>query len=272
MTNAITQTFIPGPRLIDGSDLNTLVSQLNQQFALLGSYASITALTTGGAGTITAAGITGQFTSRGGAQAGVAFTDTTDTAAAIIALLPATAPTGASFVWLYQNNTDATATLAGGASVTLAGNTVVPLLTWAMYLVVKTSSTAVSITYVGGGQNIPQQQAKISTETSLTTLTVGGLVNAQLAVVNLGAGITSCVFPKAADLIAATSNVAVGMSSMLMLRNTKAATTTQIGSLVGTTVTGLTQIQPNSAVTALVTIPSLSSVQITGLTSTQIGS
>ena len=56
--------------------------------ALDSSTSVITALNTVGNGTITAAGIVGKNTQRGGAQASAAFTDTTDTAVNIIAALP----------------------------------------------------------------------------------------------------------------------------------------------------------------------------------------
>lgn len=37
MATLVTQSFIPGPRLIDGTDLNRLVSQINQALASVGT-------------------------------------------------------------------------------------------------------------------------------------------------------------------------------------------------------------------------------------------
>lgn len=105
-----------------------------------------TALNTVGAGTITGAGIAGGVTSRGGAQSNTAFTDTTDTADNIIAALP-NANIGQSFLYFYQNTTDANATIAGGTGVTPSVITVVPGKCTAVYLVTYTAAS--TITMVG---------------------------------------------------------------------------------------------------------------------------
>lgn len=86
--------------------------------------ATITALTTVGAGTVTAAGIVGRTVLRSGPTA--AFTDTTDTAAAIIAALPAGTPVGAAFTFTYINSVAQVCTFSSGSGVTLkniAGST-----------------------------------------------------------------------------------------------------------------------------------------------------
>jgi len=107
-----------------------------------------TALNTVGAGTITAAGINGGITARGGSQANAAFTDTTDTAANIVAGNPALiGKVGASFLYAYQNTTNANATLQGGTGVTVSGVTVVPGNCTALFLVTQTAAN--TITMVG---------------------------------------------------------------------------------------------------------------------------
>jgi len=81
-------TGITGTGLPSGQSQQTTTQAIA---ALAGSTSNTqvaTALNTVGAGTITAAGIIGRVTTRGGAQLSAPFTDTTDTAAAIIALLP----------------------------------------------------------------------------------------------------------------------------------------------------------------------------------------
>lgn len=103
-----------------------------------------TALTTVGAGTITGVGIAGRVTTRGGAQAGAAFTDTTDTAANIIAGQP-NAHLGDSWEYVYQNTTNAVATISGGTGVTVSGITVVPPSMAARYLVTYTAAGTVTL-------------------------------------------------------------------------------------------------------------------------------
>ena len=106
-----------------------------------------TPLTTVGNGTITAAGIDGKVTNRGGTQV-AAFTDTTATAAQIIAALPTNAQTvGTAFQYTYVNNTTYPATITGGTGVTVSGITNVPANSWARYLV--TYSAANTVTLVG---------------------------------------------------------------------------------------------------------------------------
>ncbi len=272
MTAAITQTFIPGPRLIDGSDLNNLVTQMNSALGIDGDYPAITALTTVGAGTIAAAGIAGQITARGGAQAGSAFTDTTDTAVAIVAAFGTSLPVGAALYWVYSNATDAQATLAAGSGVTLSGNTIVPKLTWASYLVTKTSATAVTVAFVSAGALAPLPPFISTAQTNTTTLTISasGLTTAQLSQLVLSGGSQKTMaFPIATDIVAATPNVRVGQQNQLLVRNTSSVTLTLSG-LTGTIVSTLAAIQPSTATLASVTIDSLASVTITGLTNTQI--
>jgi hypothetical protein len=81
-----------------------------------------TALTTVGAGTITAVAIMGQIITRSGPVGG--FTDTTDTAAKICAGLTNMGNAGSvadpvTWILTYINTTGQTATLAAGSGVTL---------------------------------------------------------------------------------------------------------------------------------------------------------
>ncbi len=105
----------------------------------------ITALNTVGAGTITAAGIVGGITVRGGAQSNTAFTDTTATGAQLEAAL-SNPGIGQSWVWTYQNTTDANATLQAGATgVTLSGITLVYSKTTARFLVTRTAANTYTV-------------------------------------------------------------------------------------------------------------------------------
>jgi hypothetical protein len=183
----------PGARLVTltGSELIPVIAggpiqqvataQSIANLAGTGSQSVITALNTVGAGTITAAGIVGRVTTRGGSQSNAAFTDTTVTAAAIIAAL--SNPTiGESFRWTYQNTTNATATLQGGVGVTVSGVTKVPAGTSADFLVTYTAANTVTI--VGVLQTSAQGSSGTFTATGATPVTVANTqVTANSAIV-----------------------------------------------------------------------------------------
>lgn len=107
------------------------------------------ALATVGAAVITGAGIASQLTTRGGVQI-AAFTDTTDTAVAIIAAQP-NVHVGASWEYTYVNNTIFPATLAAGVGVTLSGAVLAPANSWIRYLVTYTAAGAISMTCIAQG-------------------------------------------------------------------------------------------------------------------------
>jgi hypothetical protein len=169
-----------------------------------------TALNTVGAGTVVAAAIVGGFVARGGSQSNTAFADTTDTAAAIIAASAGMlGRIGESFVFHYQNTTNASCTLGGGTGVTVSGITVIPGGTWADYLV--TYTAAATITMVGIASSPPVTasgtfvnngvSAVTTADTRLTAnsvvvislKTVGGTVGAipHLETVTPGTGFTT---------------------------------------------------------------------------------
>lgn len=101
-------------------------------------------LVTVGAGVITGQGVATQLTVRSGSQSNTAFTDTTDTAANIIAAQP-NVHVGSSWEWTYENTTNATATITGGTGVTVSGVTTVPAGSTARYLVTYTAAATVTI-------------------------------------------------------------------------------------------------------------------------------
>lgn len=107
----------------------------------------VTALSTAGAGTITAAGIVGGVTNRTGPTDD--FIDTTDTGTAINAAL-LNSSVGQSWEWTYINTTNFTATLANGAGVTTTGLTIPPT-TWARYLATLTASNTVTLVQIEHG-------------------------------------------------------------------------------------------------------------------------
>lgn len=133
-----------------------------------GSTAVATALTTVGAGTITAAGIAGAVTLRSGSTS--AFTDTTDTAAAIIpARWPNSASLNSSFMYTYVNNSVAVATVQGGTGVTVSGITVVPPNSWARFLVTYTAANTITMVGIEQGY-FPHSGTFIANSTSTVTV------------------------------------------------------------------------------------------------------
>lgn len=105
-----------------------------------------TLLTTVGNGVILAAGIIGQLVTRSG-PVGV-FTDTTDTAANIIAALRGLQNVSSPIVWemQYINTTASVATLAAGSGVTLTAGTGAALTVQAT----TTANILVSVTPASG--------------------------------------------------------------------------------------------------------------------------
>lgn len=140
----------------------------------------VTVLATNGAGTITAAGIAGKVTNR--TTVASAFTDTTDTADAIIAAMP-NGYVGGSFEYTYINSTTAPATITGGSGVTVSGITTVNPGKTARYLVTYTAADTVTMVGINGGAQTPgflTNVLKCTTQTdSITTApaNITGLTN-----------------------------------------------------------------------------------------------
>ncbi len=142
---------------------------------------AIGTLSTVGAGTILAATIAGGIVQRTGSQSNTNFTDTTDTAALIIAALP-NANAGQSYEWTYENTTNAVATIVAGSSVTVSGIAVVPPGTWARYAVTVATSSTVTIAGFASGPNVAQQPP------TRTTAATGAVTNATSTI---GSGVLS---------------------------------------------------------------------------------
>jgi hypothetical protein len=188
----------------------------------VGNTAS-TALSTVGAGTITAAGIVAGLTTRSGAQLSAAFTDTTDTANAIIAAQPGMVnKIGTSFWWEYLNTTNAPATIAAGSGVTVSTITIVPPNSWAEYLVTYTAAS--TLTFAGGKQGylpnggtvtmagtapVTVSNTNITTfsQVSFTLKSVGGTVGAIPAIKTITPGTGFTVAGTVADVSVYNYNI-----------------------------------------------------------------
>lgn len=116
------------------------------------------ALSTVGAGTILAAAFVGGLIARSGSQSGAPFTDTTDTAAAIIsACANLVNKIGTSMLVEYSNNTNAVATLTGGTGVTVSGVSVIPANTIAQFLLTYTAAATMTMVGTGVTQSVNNQ-------------------------------------------------------------------------------------------------------------------
>lgn len=155
----------------------------------------ITTLSTVGAGTITGAGIAGGITSRTGAQTGTPFTDTTDTAAAIISGR-INARIGQMWEYTYVNTTNAVATLAGGTGVTPSGITAIPAGYAVKYLVTYTAAATITMVAISVAQAATSEQSLIlagstsGTTTLVATATAGSTTQTLPAVTGTTASTT----------------------------------------------------------------------------------
>lgn len=237
----------PGPALgnADGTLLNRLVDRLN--LTDLGAASPTnTAITTVGAGTLTAASLTGGVITRSGPTA--AFTDTTATGALIDASLPNNNPTS----WLIQikNTTAFGGTIAGGTGVTVSGQSLIPGNSVGDFLITK--STTATYTMVGIGvyaQKFANTNSLIATPDDGTTQTltaamiVGG--NHNVYHVTTGGTTPSLTLPLATAIDTALPSMAIGQSYTLRIINTNSGTATVVTN-TGWTTSGTLTIATNA--------------------------
>lgn len=257
---SVTQTFIPGPRLIDGNDLNNAFAQVNG--SLPGGTATNTAISTVGAGTLTAAGIVGGVITRSGSTA--AYTDTTATAAQIVAALSG-ATVGQAWYLTICNTVAFPQTLSAGSGVTLSGFSVIAPLSTMVFLVKLTSLTAVTITGIGSMQNTSLPAAQYSTAAGQSTALTGAQVAGAACVVYDNTGTTpgNLQMATAAQIVAAIPNAQIGYSYILQIRNSSgSANTATITTNTGITLTGTMTIAQSVTRSFVVTLNSLTAVTV----------
>lgn len=202
----------------------------------------ITALNTVGAGTVTAAGIVGKITQRGGSQSGASFTDTTDTAANIIAALPSAAPIGTAFIWRYLNTTNAQSTLTGGTGVTVSGGAIAPAGLWTEYLVTYTAANTITMVAIESGFINALPVCQFTTAADATTFAAGALTGSDWVNHTNTANTPGTVNTRTAtQMFADTPDVLAGQSYMLRIRHNGTGTLT-IGAGTGVTITGTATI------------------------------
>jgi hypothetical protein len=184
-----------------------------------------TAITTVGAGTLTAAAIAGGLITRTGPTG--AFNDTTATALQIVAAIPG-AVAGQSFVLTIKNGTAFSETLLAGAGVTLPGAIVVGPNSTAQYLVTLTSLAAVTFTHISTQFVDAPPGAQFATAALAAGTLAAGLITGAAIVVlqNTGATPGAQTTRTAAQMLADFPQARVGMSYLLRIVNTGAGTLT----------------------------------------------
>lgn len=206
---------------------------------------SITSITTVGNGVLTAAGIVSGIISRSGPVA--AYTDTTDTAAAIYAASGSV--TGETFYVRIKNTTAFAETLAAGTGVTLGTNIVVPANAVSTYLVTIVSPTSVTFSHISTTSIVimPTQAIVATADNGTTqTLTAAMVTGANfVAHVSSGGTTPSLTVPLATDLIAAIPAWRVGQSYTLRIINSNSGTATVVTN-TGVTTTGTLTLATNS--------------------------
>lgn len=201
-----------------------------------------TALSTVGAGTITAAGIAGGVTNRTGSVAD--FTDTTDTAANIIAARP-NANIGESWEYTYYNNTLGTATITGGTGVNGAGSAgLVPATMWARYLVTYTAAATITMVQIAMGPCTALPASKY-TAAGDATVVAGALTGANFVNYENTGNNATVTTRTATQMFGDIPNCKIGFSYQLAIRNTHATTLTLTAADASVTLTGTMTIAQN---------------------------
>jgi hypothetical protein len=220
------------------TDMQQLAGKLSDVANMVDLLApKIATLNTVGAGTILGPAIVGGVLVRGGAQSSTPFTDTTDTAALIIAAMTYPA-VNSSWEFIYQNTTNAVATIAAGTGVTLSGIVLVPAGAAVRFIVTMTSATAVSMQSLSATAGATLPESKFTTAAkSAGTLAAGDITGAGFTVLqNTGATPGNQTTRTATQMLADIPGAAAGFSSMFRIVNTGAGTLTLVmdASVTGT--------------------------------------
>lgn len=220
-----------------------------------------TAITTVGAGTLTAAAIVGGIITRSGSTA--VYTDTTDTAA----LIYAAAPTAVNQSWLVtiKNTVAFPQTIAGGTGVTVSGITIVPALSATTFLFTLSSTTTATMVGLHSAPltaMTPEVNTSISTA-GAGTLTAAGITGKLITRTGPSADYTDTT-ATAAQIIAAMPNANVGDSFEFTIKNMVAFTST-LSAASGVTLAGLSLIPPLSVGRFLCVVTAAATVTITGI-------
>lgn len=227
-----------------------------------------TAISTVGAGTLTAAGLVGGLITRTGPVA--AFSDATDTAVAIVAALAAYVANESQIVRI-KNTTAYAQTITAGAGVTLSGNVIIPANSVGEYLMTITSATAVTILHV---DTVARTTFTPEVITTLSTVGAGTITAAGIAgkVTNRTGSQSGTPFTDTTDtatnIVAATPNIHIGDSFEYTYQNTTNAVATLAGG-TGVTVSGITAIAAGGSARYLLTYTATNTFTMVGFSSGQ---
>jgi hypothetical protein len=219
------------------------------------------AITTVGAGVLTAAAITAGLITRSGSTA--AYSDTTDTAAAIIAAVP-TPSIAQSWKLTIKNTVAFPQTLVAGVGVTLAGLTVIPPLSVGVFLVTLDSATGCTLTGVSMAPLCNLPPTKFTTNATDTTIAAaaGDLTGANHVIYRttaVGAGGIALTPRTPAQMFADIPNAQIGMSYLLTIASEGGGTVT-LQAVAGITYTGTSTIATKVTRTFVVTFTSATAV------------
>lgn len=226
-----------------------------------------TAITTVGNGTLTAAGLVGGEIVRTGPTA--AFTDTTDTAANIVAAGPLA---GSSFSILIKNSTAFPQTISAGTGVTLPLTVLIPAFSVGNYIANVTSGTAITLLHIDTTPISIGANVTAPNNTAVSTVGAGTLTAASFIygyITRTGAQSATAftdTIDTAANIIAALPNLVnkIGTSTIITYANTTNAPATITGG-TGVTVSGVTVVQANSVASYILTYTAAATLTMVGV-------
>jgi hypothetical protein len=245
LTTFLSNKLQAGYRLFRGEQLNAMANAINQ-LGVQGNPAN-GALTTVGAGTITAALLAGSIIQRSGPSAN--FTDTTDTGTALDTVLAQAAITGTSWQVTYFNNTAFTATIAGGTGVTASGVLSIPAASVGFFLLTRTGTATYSLaglqadSGVFAGNSVVATADNGGTQTLTAAMITGGAITYHFST---GGSTPSLTLPLGTAMDTAMPNILPGQSYTLRIINTNSGTATIVTN-TGWTTTGTLTITGGTA-------------------------
>lgn len=232
-----------------------------------------TVIATAGNGVLTAAALVGGQINRSGPVA--AYTDTTDTAANIVAALPGFL-VGAQFNVVFKNATIYPQTLAAGAGVTLPGTVLVPPLSESNYFATVGGTAAVpTVTFTHVGTTPIHTSASVASPQSTAINTVGAGVLTAAGIfggIIARGGVQVAAFADTTDSAAniitllGQGSSLVGQSAFFTYINNTIFPAT-IGAGANVTLSGPTVVPANSWVKYLVTYSAAGAVTMVGIES-----
>lgn len=223
--------------LLNATNVETALEEL---ITLAGpnSRGASTTISTAGAGTLTAAGMTNGVILRSGPTGD--YTDTTDTAANIIAALGSTTYAGQSWFLFIRNTVAFTQTISAGAGVVQTGLFNVSPNSVGTFLMVSNGVNAVTMTGLGSLKQANLPNAKFTTNSTGTqTLAAGQITGAGYVVWQNTHDTTGAILTRTAtEMFADTPNAHTGFSWMLLVVNEGDVNPITITGGTGVTITG----------------------------------